>query len=84
MSDIDIQLREQPDGYGLSGTARRGDAVVQVDILPPAYLWAGDFKLHDQKLDPRMWQVFAGGEPIARIEREEDVGAALVPLLARR
>jgi hypothetical protein len=26
-------------------------------------------------------QVFADGELLARIEREEDVGAALVPLL---
>jgi hypothetical protein len=84
MTDIEIQLGEQPDGYGLSGTARRGDTVVQVDILPPAYLWAGDFKLPDRKLDPRMWQVFAGGELLARIEWEEDVGAALVPLLSAR
>jgi hypothetical protein len=33
------------------------------------------------KPDPTHWQVFADGEPLAKIERQEDVGPALLPLL---
>jgi len=78
-------LSERPDGFGFFyGEARKGDTVVRVNILPPAHLWAGDFPLDDHKPDPTHWQVFADGELIARIERQEDVGAALVPLLTSR
>ena len=41
--DVEIQLSEQPDGYGFYyGIARKGDAVVRVNILPPVHLWSGD------------------------------------------
>lgn len=52
----------------------RGDAVVQVKILPLAHLWTGDVKLDEHKPDPTPWKVFADGELIAAIERREDVG----------
>ena len=75
-------LIDQPDCYGFfHGTARRGDTVLQVNILPPAYLWAGDMRLDELKPDATHWKIYADGELIGRIEREEDVGAALVPLL---
>jgi hypothetical protein len=82
VGEVDIWLSDRPDGCGFySGAARRGDAVVRVNVLPPAFLWAGDFPLDDYKPDPTHWQVFADGELIARIVRQEDVGASLVPLL---
>jgi hypothetical protein len=85
MSDVEIQLSEQPNAYGfLSGMARRGDAVVRVNILPPAHIWAGDVVLDGHPPDPVHWTIYADGEIIARIERQEDVGAALVPLLTTR
>jgi hypothetical protein len=34
--------------------------------------------------DPRMGRVFVDGERIASIQRQEDVGAALVPLARGR
>ena len=58
--------------------------MVTVNILPPAHLWAGDMQLDDYRPDATHWQVFADGELIGRIERQEDVGAALVPLLTSR
>jgi hypothetical protein len=82
MNDVEIQLSDRPDGFGFFyGTARKGDAVVRVNILPPENLWQGDVMLGDGKPDPTHWQVFADGELIARIERQEDVGPAPVPLL---
>ena len=42
MNEVEIQLNERPDGLGFfRGTARRGDTVVHVNILPPERLWAG-------------------------------------------
>jgi hypothetical protein len=58
--------------------------VVHVNILPPEHLWAGCIMLEEHRPDPTHWQVFADGELVGRIEREEDVGAALVPLLSER
>jgi hypothetical protein len=85
MNDVEIQLSDRPDGYGFfRGTARRGDTVVRVNVLPPAHLWAGDMQLDDHKSDATHWQIFADGELLARIARQEDVGAALMPLLAGR
>jgi hypothetical protein len=85
VSEVEIQLSSQPDGFGFFyGTARRGDTVVQVNILPPEHLWAGSLMLEEHRPDPTHWQVFADGELIARIARQEDVGAALVPLLTAR
>jgi hypothetical protein len=85
MMQVDIQLSSQPDGFGFYyGTARKGDAVVRVNVLPPAFLWAGDVQLDRFKPDATHWQVFADSELNARTERQEDVGAALVPLLAGR
>jgi|KBSSwiStaDraftv2_1062776.scaffolds.fasta_scaffold18548_7 hypothetical protein len=85
MNEIEIQLIDRPDGLGFfRGTARRGDAVVHVNILPPEHLWAGCIMLEEHRPDPTHWQVFADGELVGRIEREEDVGAALVPLLSER
>jgi hypothetical protein len=83
MTDVEIKLSEH-DGYGLSGIARRGETVVRVNILPPEHLWAGCIILEEHRPDPTHWCVLADGKLIARIEREEDVGAALVPLLASR
>ena len=68
-------------GGAQQSAARRGDTVLQVNILPPAYLWAGDMRLDELKPDATHWKIYADGELIGRIEREEDVGAALVPLL---
>ena len=76
-STLDLRLAEHPSGF--YGEALKDDAVVRLNILPPAYLWAGHCPL---KLDPRMWQVFADGELLGCIERDEDVGPALLPLLA--
>jgi hypothetical protein len=85
MNDVDIQLNDRPDGLGFfRGTARCGDGVVLVNILPPEHLWAGCIMLEEHRPDPTHWSVFADGELIARIERQENVGAALVPLLASR
>jgi hypothetical protein len=85
VSNIEIQLSGKPDGFGFFyGTARRGDTVVRVNVLPPAFLWQGDMQLDDHKPDATHWQVFADGELIAKIARQEDVGAALVPLLTNR
>jgi hypothetical protein len=85
MSEVEINLSDEPDGFGFFyGTARRGDAVLRVNILPPMHLWQGDIMLDDAKPDPTHWQVFADGELLALIERQEDVGPALVPLLTNR
>lgn len=60
--------------------------MVRVDIMPPEYLWRGDVRpdYDDFRPDATHWQVFADGELIARIARQEDVGAALVSLLTSR
>jgi hypothetical protein len=85
VGELDIRLSDRPDGYGFwYGTARKGDAVVRVNVLPPEHLWAGDVQLDGFKPDPTHWQVFADGELLAKIERQEDVGASLVPLLTER
>ena len=78
---FEIRLAQHPAGSGFYGEALQGDTMVQLDILPPAFLWAGDAPLH---ADPTHWRVYADGSLIGRIEREEDVGPALLPLLATR
>jgi hypothetical protein len=83
--NIDIKLSEQPDGFGFFyGEARKGDSVVRVNILPPEPLWTGSLMLDEHRPDPTHWQVWADGELIARIARQEDVGPALLPLLSAR
>jgi hypothetical protein len=83
MCDIEIRLSEQPDGFGfIHAEARRGDTVVRVNILPPEPLWAGSIMLEEHQPHPTHWCVFADGELIARVERQEDLGATLAPLLA--
>jgi hypothetical protein len=66
------------DPFGYYGQALKDDAVVCLTVLQPAYLLAGYCPV---QLDPRMWQVFADGELIGRIQREEDVGPSLLLLL---
>jgi hypothetical protein len=66
---------------GTIGEVRLGERSVRVNVLPLAYLWAGDIMLDDHKADPRMWQVYADGELIARIARQN---GALMPLLTSR
>ena len=85
-SEVEITLSERVDGMGyLYGRARLGDRTVRVDIMPPDYLWEGDIKPDGEyRPDPTHWCVYADGELLARIARQEDVGAALVPLLAGR
>ena len=78
---LDLRLAEHPGSQGFYGEALQGGTVVHLDILPPAYLWAGDTPPHP---DPTHWQVYADGSLIGRIKREEDVGPALLPLLAGR
>jgi hypothetical protein len=83
MRDIEVRLSDRPDGFGyIHGEARWGDTVLHVDILPPEPLWVGSIMLEEHRPDPRMWQLFADGELIAKIECQEDVAAALVPLLS--
>jgi hypothetical protein len=85
MRKVEIRLSERPDGFGvIYGEVRLGERSVRVNVLPPEYLWEGDIRLDGARPDPTHWQVFAEGELIARIARQEDVGAALVPLLAGR
>jgi hypothetical protein len=85
MGDVEIRLSEQTDGFGFFyGEARLGERIVSVNILPPEPLWTGCAMLDEHRPDPTHWQVFADGELIARIERQQDVGPALVPLLAAR
>ena len=82
---VNVKLSAQPDGCGFFyGQARMGDAVCHINVLPPAPLWRGDFKLDDHPPDPTHWQVFADGELIAKVSRREDVDAAMVPLLTKR
>jgi hypothetical protein len=82
MSQVDIRLSDRADAFGFYyGEAQFGDAVVRVNVLPPTHLWAGDTMLEGHKADPTHWQVFANGKLIARVERQDDVGPALVPLL---
>jgi hypothetical protein len=83
--NIEIRLSEQPDGFGFFySEARKGDQVVRVNIMPPEYLWAGCIMLDEHRPDPKMWTVYADGQLIARIARQEDVGPALLPLLTAR
>ena len=84
-SKVALKLSSQPDGFGFFyGRASLGDAVVSVNILPPAPLWRGDMKLPDHPPDPTKWIIFADGDEIARVERRENLGDALVPLLTVR
>jgi hypothetical protein len=77
-----LQLSEHPDIPGVYyGAAQCDDAVVHIDILPPAYLWAG---ATPPNTDSTRWCVYADGRLLGRIEREEDVGPALLPLLEAR
>ena len=78
---LDVRLAEHPGSRGFYGEALQGDTVVHLGILPPAYLWAGDAPLDT---DPTHWTVYVDGELLGRIERQEDVGPALLPLLAGR
>jgi hypothetical protein len=82
MSEVDIRLSARPDGFGfISGEARLGDQTIHICILPPEHLRQGDIAPDDVRPDTTHWQAFADGELIARIAREEDVGASLVALL---
>jgi hypothetical protein len=82
MSEIEIKLSQRVDGFGfIRGEARKGDTVVHVNMLPPEPLWTGSIMLEEHQPDPEMWLVFADGELIAKIARQEDVGAALAQLL---
>src|SRR5262245_4625507 len=70
MRQVDVRLSDSPDGFGFYyGTARMGDAVVQVNIVPPEHLWAGDMRLELSQPDATHWQVFADGER-SRASRE--------------
>lgn len=85
MNEVDITLSDRPDAFGFHyGEARLGESMVRINILPPAHLWAGETMLKGHKADPTHWQVFANGKLIARVERQEDVSTALVPLLTDR
>jgi hypothetical protein len=82
MSEIEVKLSQRVDGFGfIRGEARKGDTVVHVNMLPPEPLWAGSIMLEEHQPDPKMWLVFADGELIAKIARQEDVGAALAQRL---
>jgi hypothetical protein len=72
----DLRLAEHPAGLGFYGEAMQGDSVVHLDIMPPAYMVA-DLPL----ADPTRWSIYADGELLGLIEREEDVGPALLPLI---
>ena len=78
---FELRLAQHPAGSGFYGEALQGDTMVHLDILPPAFLWVGDTPLH---ADPTHWRVYADGSLIGRIEREEDVGPALVQLVYGR
>jgi hypothetical protein len=79
--DVDLRLAEHPGAHGFYGEAVQGDTVVHLDIMPPAYLWAGGTPRHT---DHTHWRVFADGSLLGRIKRQEDVVPALLSLLAAR
>ena len=82
MGEIEIKLSQRADGFGfLRGEARMDGAVVHVDVLPPEPLWCGSIMLEEHLPDPKQWQVYADGELIAKVDRQEDVAAAIAPLL---
>ena len=73
-----LQLSAEPDGFGFYyGWVERGGERVRVDVLPPDHLWRGDIKLERQKPDAKAWILYLNGQEFARIERREDLPAAL-------
>jgi len=78
---VDLRLSEHPGPSGVfCGSAQLEDAVVTFSVVPPQRLWQG-YTHPVQRPDPTRWSVYADGSLIARIERDEDVGPALLPLL---
>jgi hypothetical protein len=64
VSEIETHLSQQPDGFGFFyGTARRGETVVHINILPPEHLWAGCIMLEEYKPDPTQLAI---AEPAGR------------------
>jgi hypothetical protein len=49
---------------------------VRVDVLPPAGQWRGDMRSVEP--DAKAWMVYFNGEEFARVERRDDVAAALL------
>ena len=68
------KLSDRQDGYGFYyGEARRGDRKVNVNVLPPAALWAGDSMMDQYKPDPKAWVIYFDGEEVARVENQGDL-----------
>jgi hypothetical protein len=73
-----LKLSAEPDGFGFYyGWAERNGEHVRVDVMPPEPLWRGDAKLAEAKPDPKAWTLYLNGEEFARVERREDLQAAL-------
>jgi len=78
MVDERLRLSAEPDGFGFYyGWAERDGKRVRVDVLPPDHSWRGDIKLEGQKPDATAWILYLDGQEFARIERREDLPAAL-------
>lgn len=79
---INWTLNKRPDGFGfVYGVASRGDEVVRVNVLPPLAEWVGDTVLEGYEPEAGVWKVYADGELVARVEREELLADAMLPLL---
>jgi len=78
-----LKLNERPDGYGfLYGTLRDGELSHNINVLPPASEWRGDFVLPGYEPHATDWIVYVDGEEYARVRRREDLANISGRLLA--
>lgn len=77
MSEPTITLKPEPDGMGyLYGTLNLPDGTtMRLDVLPPAPAWRGT--IQPAEIDPTQWIIYAEGEEVARVARQQDIIAIL-------
>ena len=79
---VSLTLSDFPDEYGFFyGMATFGEECCAVNVLPPVGLWKGEQFLRNYEPHATAWTIYANGEVVARVDTEEGIAAALLPLL---
>jgi hypothetical protein len=81
---IKVEFNARPDGYGfIYGKAKRGDEIIDVNVIPPKAEWDGDMVLKGYEPEDGNYQVLVEGEVVARVEKREDIGQAVFPAIEK-
>lgn len=81
---IKVEFNARPDGYGfIYGKAKRGDEIIDVNVIPPKAEWDGDMVLKGYEPESDKYLVLVEGEIIAKVGRREDIGQAVFPAIEK-